>query len=98
MLLSREKIEKIDDAGRRILERVGIKILDDDVFERLKAAGADADGDTKQIRFAGKFLEKLLKSAPSQFVMHGRDGKTTWKSGREKCISETGAGCSVSWT
>lgn len=84
MLLSREKIKDIDNAGRRILERVGVKILDDGVFERLKAAGADADDQTGQVRLAGDFLEKLLKSAPSRFVMHARDGKSDLEIGSGK--------------
>jgi trimethylamine--corrinoid protein Co-methyltransferase len=73
-LLSRQKIKKIDSAGRVILERVGLRLLDRSALTRLRAAGADVDLADQRVRFPGGWLDEILGKAPSRFVLYSRDG------------------------
>ncbi|NIQ90806.1 MAG: hypothetical protein GWN93_18070 [Deltaproteobacteria bacterium] len=73
--LSPEDVRKIDQTSRRILERVGIRILEQDYLDRLKAAGAIVDQSDQKVRFEGAWLDEVLARAPSQFVLYSRDGK-----------------------
>jgi trimethylamine---corrinoid protein Co-methyltransferase len=74
-LLTKADIEKIDRAGRRVLKRVGVKILDGRTQQMLKAVGANVDAKTDRVCFSGRCLDTLLASAPSQFCLYSRDGK-----------------------
>ncbi len=75
MLLSEDKIRDIDLTGRRILERVGLKILDQAFLERLKASGCQVDLDSQTVRFPKAFLDQTLSKAPVQFTLYSRDGE-----------------------
>lgn len=72
-LLSRKKLDKIDAAGRELLERVGIKILDPKLCNRLQRSGAWVDLDNLRVRMPEQWLERQLAQAPNQFTLHGRD-------------------------
>ncbi len=74
-LLTPEDLEQIDRTARRILERVGIRILDSTFLDRLKEAGAQVDFDDQRIRFEGDWLDEVLGRAPSSFVLYSRDGR-----------------------
>ncbi|MGD8315177.1 MAG: trimethylamine methyltransferase family protein, partial [Syntrophobacterales bacterium] len=58
-----------------ILARVGIRVLDQDHLDRLKAAGAIVDQSEQKVRFESAWLDEFLAQAPSQFVLYSRDGK-----------------------
>ncbi len=73
-LLSRKKIRKIDSAGRKILERTGIKVLDEKVLMTLKSAGVNVDLKNQRARFPLEWLDEILTKAPSQFTLYSRDG------------------------
>ncbi|MGD8254887.1 MAG: trimethylamine methyltransferase family protein [Syntrophobacterales bacterium] len=73
--LSPEDVKKIDQTSRRILARVGIRVLDQDHLDRLKAAGAIVDQSEQKVRFESAWLDEFLARAPSQFVLYSRDGK-----------------------
>ena len=72
-LLSRAKITKIDAAGREILKRVGIKILDPDLCRKLAQTGADVDIETLRVRMPDTWLEKQLEKAPTTFTLFARN-------------------------
>ncbi len=74
-LLTTEELKQIDQTGRRILERIGIKILDGDVLSRLKDDGAQVDYDDQRVRFEGGWLDQVVNRAPPSFVLYSRDGK-----------------------
>jgi trimethylamine--corrinoid protein Co-methyltransferase len=74
-LLTLEDVKKIDQTGRRILEHIGIRILDGHVLSRLEDAGAQVDHDTQRVRFEGYWLDQVINRAPSSFVLYSRDGK-----------------------
>lgn len=73
--LTDEDVRLIDRTGRRILERIGIKVDDLAWLERLEAAGARVDYDDRRIRFSGDWLDESLSRAPSRFTLYSRDGR-----------------------
>lgn len=73
--LTPEDLKQIDQTGRRILERVGIRISDSTFLNMLKEAGAQVDHDDQRVRFASDWLDGVLNNAPSSFVLHSRDGR-----------------------
>ncbi len=74
-MLTRAEIDKIDRAGRRILKRVGVKILDRQTLKMLKIAGARIDLKADRVYFSGRWLDKVIAKAPRQFTLYSRDGK-----------------------
>ena len=68
-------IKQIDQTGRRILERVGIRIDDSTFLDRLKQAGAQVDYTNHRVRFKGDWLDEVLVRAPSRFTLFSRDGQ-----------------------
>lgn len=72
-LLSRTKLDKIDAAGREVLQRVGIKILDPQLCKRLHQSGARVDTQTLRVRMPDQWLERQIAQAPNQFILYGRD-------------------------
>jgi len=74
-LLTPEDLRQIDQTARRILQRVGIRILDSTFLDRLGKAGAQVDYSDQRVRFEGDWLDEVLGHAPSSFVLYSRDGK-----------------------
>jgi len=76
--LTPEDVKQIDETGRRILERIGIKIRGGNgitFLDTLKAAGAEVDYENQMVRFSGDFLDEVLGRAPSRFILYSRDGR-----------------------
>ncbi|RZB37291.1 MAG: trimethylamine---corrinoid protein Co-methyltransferase [Desulfobacteraceae bacterium Eth-SRB2] len=73
-LFTPEDITQIDHAGRRILERVGIKIHCKVCLSLLEKAGVKIDNNAQIARFETAWLNDILAQAPSQFVLYSRDG------------------------
>ena len=74
-LLSRDHVRKIDAAGRRILETVGIRVMDESFLALLEEAGARVDRDAGTVRLDGAWLDEVVARAPSRFTLCSRDGK-----------------------
>lgn len=74
-MLTRTQIDKIDRAGRQILKRVGVKILDPHTLKILKNAGARVDVKADRVYFSGRWLDEMIAKAPQQFTLYSRDGK-----------------------
>ena len=88
--LSSEDVKQIDQTGRRILERVGIRINDSAFLDRLKKAGAQVDYDNQRVRFGGDWLAEVLGRAPSRFTMYSRDGQNDLHLGEGKVYFANG--------
>ena len=82
--LGTDDLKRIDQAGRQILKKIGIKVNDADVLDMLKGAGAHVDTDKEIVRFDGKWLDEKLGQAPSSFVLYSRDGKNDIHLGKGK--------------
>jgi trimethylamine--corrinoid protein Co-methyltransferase len=74
-LLAPEDLEKIDKTGRSILERIGIKVLDNTFLNKLREAGARVDYSNQRVYFEKDLLDEVVGHAPSSFVLYSRDGK-----------------------
>jgi trimethylamine---corrinoid protein Co-methyltransferase len=72
-LLTDAQIEAIDRTGRRILERIGVKVMDPDLRRRLKAAGNTLDPTGDVVRLDPGWLDEHLARAPSRFSLCGRE-------------------------
>ena len=72
--LGAEDLKRIDQAGRHILKKIGIRVRDADVLDMLKDTGAHADPEKEIIRFDEDWLDETLGHAPSGFVLYSRDG------------------------
>ncbi len=68
-------IVKIDQAARRILEHIGIKIHDASFLDQMDKAGAKVDSDSNRVRFSGELLDKFLAEAPARFTLYSRDSQ-----------------------
>ncbi|UCF00716.1 MAG: trimethylamine methyltransferase family protein [Deltaproteobacteria bacterium] len=88
--LSPEDVRKIDQTSRRILERVGIRILEQSHLNILKAAGAIIDQSDQKVRFEAAWLDEILARAPSQFILYSRDGKNDVHLGKGKVYFANG--------
>ena len=74
-VLSVEEVDEVDRAGRAILERVGIRILDSTYLDLLSEAGAHVDYGAHMVRFEGKWLDEMLSRATRRFTLCSRDGE-----------------------
>jgi len=73
--LTPEDVKQIDQTGRRILERVGIRFNDNTFLDKLKKTGARVDYDNQRVRFNGDWLDEVLGKTPSRFTLYSRDGR-----------------------
>ena len=90
--LAPKDVKKIDQTGRQILERVGIRINDSTFLGRLKKAGAQVDYEKQRVRFGGDWLDEVLSRAPSRFTLYSRDGKNDLHLGEGKVHFGNGGG------
>ena len=79
--LTPNALKQIDQTGRKILERIGIKITDRAFLDEIKKAGARVDYDDMRVRFDGDWLDEIIKRAPSRFTLYSRDGKNDLRLG-----------------
>jgi trimethylamine--corrinoid protein Co-methyltransferase len=69
---SEDRLEAIHDTALRVIEELGIKVLNDEARQYFKQTGAIVDGDSLIVKIDRALVASALKSAPSEFVMHGR--------------------------
>jgi trimethylamine--corrinoid protein Co-methyltransferase len=77
-------VRRIDQTSRQILERVGIRIKDDAILNKLKKSGAQVDNHNQRMRIKEELLDELLSRAPSQFTLYSRDGKNNLPLGEDE--------------
>jgi len=70
-IVSADEVETIHDASLRVLEEIGMDFLLPEARERLKAAGAEVEGE--RVRLPRQMVEAALASAPSRFTLHARN-------------------------
>ena len=71
--LTDPQIEAIDQTARSILEKIGVKIMDPDLCERLKAGGNSVDAAGGVVHLDPGWLDEHLAQAPSRFTLCGRE-------------------------
>lgn len=73
MLITDDQVRAIDRAGRKILERTGMRISDREFLAKLDSSACHVDLDTGIVRFPEEFLDHYLDLAPKQFTLYGRE-------------------------
>ena len=69
---SEDRLAAIHDTALRVLEELGIKVLNDEARRIFAQAGADVDEASQMVKFDREMIATALESAPSEFVLHGR--------------------------
>lgn len=68
---SKDRLETLHQTALRVIEELGIKVLNDEARRRFKNAGASVDDDTWMVHIDRNLVAQALETAPSEFVMHG---------------------------
>jgi len=83
-------VKQIDQAGHKILERIGIRILDSTFLDTFKKAGAQVDYDAQIVRFEKDWLDEVLRGAPSGFTLYSRDNQNNLSLGEGRVYFANG--------
>ncbi len=73
-VLSDDQIEEILSASMEILERIGVRIEDDEAVRILKEGGAFCV-DGKMVKIPSFMIKRALSTAPGRITLAGRDGR-----------------------
>ncbi|MFA9421447.1 MAG: trimethylamine methyltransferase family protein [Gammaproteobacteria bacterium] len=68
---SQDRLEAIHATALRVIEELGIRVLNEDARERFKQAGASVDDKTWMVKIDPSLVAQALESAPSEFVIYG---------------------------
>jgi trimethylamine--corrinoid protein Co-methyltransferase len=69
---STDRLEAIHDTALRVIEELGIKVLNTEARAYFKQAGASVDDETLIVKIDRELVTTALESAPGEFVIHGR--------------------------
>jgi len=72
-VLGEEQLQRIIDCALTVLEKQGMRFLEDDSRRQLAEAGADVDEDSMMVRFDRGLVNEMLKHAPEQFELRARN-------------------------
>jgi len=72
-VLSEDELARLDAAALGVLEETGIEVRGGAVLERLGAAGAEIDTETRRVRFPRSLAEEALRLPPRELLLAGRD-------------------------
>jgi trimethylamine--corrinoid protein Co-methyltransferase len=70
-VVSADELESIHQASLRVLAEIGMDFLDEEARNLLKAAGADVRPGSDRVRFDPGMVEERIRTAPSEFTLHG---------------------------
>jgi len=74
-ILTSDELHEIHLATLEILERIGVKVLEQKALRMLEEAGAHIEIEEKIARIPQYLVEEAIKKAPSGFTLFGRDQK-----------------------
>ncbi len=69
---SQDRLEAIHDTALRVIEELGIKVLNDEARSYYKQAGASVDEESQLVKIDRALVASALESAPGEFIIHGR--------------------------
>ena len=72
-ILSGDDLELIHDGAMRILEDIGLEILNEKALALYEADGARVDWDLQRVYVDRNHVLKRLETVPSQFTLHSRN-------------------------
>ena len=73
---SQDRLEAIHQTALRVIEELGIKVLNDQARDYFGQAGASVDESTQMVKIDPSLVDSAIQSAPSEFVMHGATAET----------------------
>lgn len=73
-VLSDDRLNAIHDAALKVLQELGIKVLDDEARRLFREAGAEVD-QSEMVRLERGLVEGLLDEAPGEFDLQGATGQ-----------------------
>ena len=71
--VSDDQIEQIHDASLKVLEEIGIDVLNVEAREYYRQAGAELDPNSLRIRFPRELILEAIKTVPKSFELHSRN-------------------------
>ena len=74
-VLNEESLEMIHDGSMRILEQVGLQIMNDRARALMVEHGAGIDPETGYVRMPREMVLEKISTIPSRFTMHARNPK-----------------------
>ena len=72
-VLSEESIELIHDGSMRILEQIGLQIVNDKARALMTEHGATVDRETGYVRMDRELVMDKISTVPSEFTLHARN-------------------------
>ena len=73
--LSKERLDKLHAASLEVMERTGVRLLQESALNTLKKGGCQVDGDT--VRFPSKLVEWALKVCPKEITLYDQQGRAS---------------------
>ncbi len=89
-LLSGKRVSQIHEASLRILDEVGVLVADARLRDPLAQVGAHVDGTRGIVRMPPDTAMALVATAPSEFVLAGRDPEHDLRLGNRRVHLGTG--------
>jgi len=94
---SDDRLQAIHDTALRVLEELGIRVLNTEARERFVAAGAKVDQDTFMVHMGRELVEDAISKAPSLFTLAGGSpGRNVTLGGDNVCFVCVGGPPSIS--
>jgi trimethylamine---corrinoid protein Co-methyltransferase len=72
-VFTESELEEIHFATLEVLERAGVFVEDDEALDIYSDGGCMVDRDTHIVRFPPHVVEDAIRSAPSRYVLYGRN-------------------------
>jgi trimethylamine---corrinoid protein Co-methyltransferase len=82
---SGDRVEALHETALKVLEQLGIRVLNSEARSIYAAAGAEVDETTRMVRIDRAFVASALASAPQQFDMPGGSPERTVTIGGDHC-------------
>ncbi|MGB0849521.1 MAG: trimethylamine methyltransferase family protein [Thiolinea sp.] len=83
---SQDRLEHIHRTALRVLDELGIRVLNAEARYRFKAAGARVEDSSGMVYLDTALVEQLLATAPGEFVLHGASPDTDVRLGGDNVV------------
>ena len=90
-ILSEDQLQTIHDCSLRILGEIGVEFMGQKARDCFRAAGAEVNDETGQVRMDRELVEKAMASAPSEFTLTPRNPLNSLHFGKNSiCTTSVG--------
>ncbi|MCP3689189.1 MAG: trimethylamine methyltransferase family protein [Gammaproteobacteria bacterium] len=73
---SQDRVEAIHHTALRVIEELGIRVLNKAARQYFRDAGAEVDETSEMVRIDSSLIEQALETAPGEFILHGATAQT----------------------